>query len=320
MKFILVLSALSHVASAHYFFGKLISNGVATEKYVRKSTRPTAYNPIKFSSNPAADLRDGSTIDGPDARCNQGAFTNAASTEVISVAAGSEVRVQLGVSATMQHPGPGLVYMSRAPDDNVKAYDGSGDWFKIFEEGVCSQSADFTKDAWCTYDRNWLAATIPADTPSGEYLVRFEHIGIHRSHVNQPEHYVSCVQVKVTGGGSGNPSPTVKFPGAYADTDDYANFSIYNGYKAFTMPGPAVWAGGNSGSGTDETDAPASSVTPVPLTSETPVPVASETPVPSSGEGCAARFGQCGGKAFDGANCCATGECKELNQWYSQCI
>lgn len=29
-----------------------------------------------------------------------------------------------------------MVYMSRAPGDDVKAYDGSGDWFKIFEEGV----------------------------------------------------------------------------------------------------------------------------------------------------------------------------------------
>lgn len=306
MKVAIVLSGLAHVASAHYFFDKTVSGGAATDKYVRKSTRPTAYNPIKFSSNPAADIRDGSTIDGPDARCNQGAFKNAGSTEVMTVAAGSEVRVQLGVGATMQHPGPGLVYMSRAPGDNVQAYDGSGDWFKIFEEGVCSQSADFTKNAWCTWDRNWIAATIPADTPSGEYLVRVEHIGIHRSHVNQPEHYVSCVQVKVTGGGSGSPSPTVKFPGAYKSTDEYANFSIYGGHKAFPMPGPAVWGGGGKVGSGNSTNDDADTTNP--------------TTNPSSGEGCAARFGQCGGKAFDGAKCCATGTCKGVNEWYSQCI
>lgn len=73
--------------------------------------------------------------------------------------------------------GPGLVYMSRAPGDNVKTYDGSGDWFKIFEEGVCKSNGDFTNNAWCTWDRNWIAAKIPADTPNGEYLVRVEHIG-----------------------------------------------------------------------------------------------------------------------------------------------
>lgn len=67
--------------------------------------------------------------------------------------------------------------MSRAPGDDVKAYDGSGDWFKIFEEGVCNQGADFTTDAWCTWGRDSISATIPADTPDGEYLIRAEHIG-----------------------------------------------------------------------------------------------------------------------------------------------
>lgn len=58
---------------------------------------------------------------------------------------------------------------------------------------------------------------------------------------------MSCVQVKVTGGGNGTPGPLVKFPGAYKYTDPYVSFSLYNGYKAFPMPGPAVWTGGSSG-------------------------------------------------------------------------
>lgn len=73
--------------------------------------------------------------------------------------------------------GPALYYMSKAPGDDVKSYDGSGDWFKIGETGVCNEGGDFTKDAWCTWDKNQLTATIPTDTPSGEYLLRFEHIG-----------------------------------------------------------------------------------------------------------------------------------------------
>lgn len=67
--------------------------------------------------------------------------------------------------------------MSKAPGDDVKIYDGSGDWFKIGETGVCNEGGDFTKDAWCTWDKNTLTATIPSDIPSGEYLMRFEHIG-----------------------------------------------------------------------------------------------------------------------------------------------
>ena len=41
--------------------------------------------------------------------------------------------------------GPGMVYMSKAPND-VQSYDGSGDWFKIFQEGVCNTGGDFTTE------------------------------------------------------------------------------------------------------------------------------------------------------------------------------
>ncbi|KAJ1332945.1 lytic cellulose monooxygenase (C1-hydroxylating) [Microdochium nivale] len=149
----------------------------------------------------------------------------------------------------MEHPGPILVYMSRAPGDNVKGYRGDGNWFKVKEEGICNNSADLKSTAWCSWAKNYATATIPKNVPSGEYLMRFEHIGVHRSHVNQPEHYVSCVQIKVQGGGSGTPGPMVKFPGAYKASDPYANFSVYNGMKAFPMPGPAVYGGGGSSRG-----------------------------------------------------------------------
>lgn len=107
MKVSIIVASVAQVASAHYFFNTNIINGVTTSanKYIMASTRATAYNPIKFSSNPAADIRDGSYVDGPDIRCNQGAFTNSGKTEVMTVAAGSEVRFKLGVGATMAHPG-----------------------------------------------------------------------------------------------------------------------------------------------------------------------------------------------------------------------
>lgn len=81
------------------------------------------------------------------------------------------------LTLNLPYIGPGLVYLSRAPNNNVKTYDGSGDWFKIYEEGVCNPSADFKSTAWCSTGRNFLAARIPKDTPNGEYLARFEHIG-----------------------------------------------------------------------------------------------------------------------------------------------
>lgn len=101
------LIAAAQVASAHYFFDTNIVDGVAQTpgKYVRGTTRETAYNPIKFSSNPPEDIRDNSHADGEDIRCNQGAFSLAGSTEVLTVSAGSEVRAKLGFGARMEHPG-----------------------------------------------------------------------------------------------------------------------------------------------------------------------------------------------------------------------
>jgi hypothetical protein len=33
------------------------------------------------------------------------------------------------------HPGPGLIYLSRAPNDDLQNYKGDGDWFKIAYAG-----------------------------------------------------------------------------------------------------------------------------------------------------------------------------------------
>ncbi|XP_014553797.1 carbohydrate-binding module family 1 protein [Bipolaris victoriae FI3] len=315
-----LIAAVAQVASAHYFMDKAIVGGTETSsfKYVRQSTRATKYNPIKFSSNPAADIRDNSHADGPDIVCNQGAFSSAGKTDVLTVKAGDEIRLKLAVGAKFQHPGPEMVYMAKAPG-SVKTFDGKdGNWFKIHELGVCD-GGDFTSTAWCDYNRDYIAATIPKDTPSGEYLARFEHIGVHRSHVNQPEHYVSCMQIKVEGGGNGTPGPTVKFPGAYKASDPYANFSIYNGRKAFPMPGPAVWKGGaGTASSGSSPAAPANNAPAAPAaTTLATKPAPAATPAP--GAGCAAQWAQCGGSGFTGAKCCAKGSCKTMNPYYSQC-
>jgi hypothetical protein len=310
----LVIAAVAQVATAHYFFDTNIVNGAPQPafKYVRQSSRQTKYNPIKFSSNPKADIRDGSTADGPDIVCNQGG-AKAGNTQVMTVNAGDEVKFKLAVGAKFQHPGPALVYMSKAPG-SVTSYDGSGDWFKIFQEGLCG--SELKDSNWCTWNRDYVTAKIPKDTPNGEYLVRAEHIGVHRSHVNQPEHYVSCMQVKVQGGGSGKPGPTVKFPGAYKATDAYANFSIYNGNKAFPMPGPAVWSGGAGGSSAAQPTKEAS----VPTTLATVTKPAATAAPAAPATGCAAQWAQCGGIGFSGATCCAANlTCNKVNDYYSQC-
>ncbi|KAH6869286.1 putative endoglucanase [Thelonectria olida] len=266
------LAAMVPFVSAHYFFDVLVIDGQETNsmQYVRSNTRDAKYNPTKWDN-----VRDDMTPDKLDFRCNKGAFTFAGQTETAEVKAGSKLAMKLAVGATMQHPGPALVYMSKAPN-SADTYEGDGEWFKIFEESVCNTAGDFTRDAWCTWDKDRIEFTIPADLPDGEYLIRPEHIGVHGAHVGQAEFYNTCAQVKVTGGGSGVPGPTVRFPGAYKKDDPSFNFSIYGGYKEYPMPGPAVWTSGNSESGSGNS---------TPDTNSTTVP----DEAGSTGPGCSSR-------------------------------
>ncbi|KAG6844376.1 hypothetical protein H0H87_007368 [Tephrocybe sp. NHM501043] len=89
--------------------------------------------------------------------------------------------------------------------------------------------------------------TIPKNTPNGQYLLRGEQIALHvASSTNGAQFYIGCAQINVVGGGSGSPSPTVSFPGAYSATDPGILINIYSlpsGYSGYQAPGPAVWSG-----------------------------------------------------------------------------
>ena len=84
--------------------------------------------------------------------------------------------------------------------------------------------------------------TIPECLPAGEYLLRIQQLGIHNPWpAGVPQFYISCAQVKVTGGGSGTPSPTGKIPGMFHETDPGYTANIYNQLTNYTVPGTAVW-------------------------------------------------------------------------------
>lgn len=86
--------------------------------------------------------------------------------------------------------------------------------------------------------------TIPKSLPSGDYLLRVEHIGLDSAMFPGAEFFVSCAQITVTGGGSGNPGPLVSFPGAYSPTDPGIKYNIWAPFPtSYTLPGPAVWSG-----------------------------------------------------------------------------
>ena len=232
MKFLFSLAALAAAADAHYIFNILIVNGqkIGGEyTYVRRNSN--SYNPA-FPE----------IVESNDLRCNVGAKPGG-NVQTYTVKAGDKIGFKLFNNELIEHPGPGFVYMSKAPNDNVATYDGSGDWFKVYETGLCRGGGN-TDSNWCSYNKDRLEFTIPQKTPPGEYLVRVEHIGLHEGHKNRAQFYMTCAQLKIEGPGGGTPAPLVKIPGIYKKQDPGIAYNKWTSNPApYVMPGPAVWKG-----------------------------------------------------------------------------
>ncbi|KFA47734.1 hypothetical protein S40293_09483 [Stachybotrys chartarum IBT 40293] len=286
MKGPLMLAVLAApLAQCHYIFSQLIVNGQAVGgdyTYMRRNTN-------SYMPSFAADV-----INSPNLRCNEGATTGTAQT--YTVAAGSRIGFKLWYNEFIEHPGPGFVYMSRAPGA-LNSYDGSGDWFKVYESGLCGSNPSVDNN-WCTWQDDRIEFTIPNRIPPGDYLVRVEHIAIHEGHVGRAQFYMECAHLRITGSGGGTPGPLVRIPGLYRTSDPGIAYNKWTSNPApYVMPGPAVWVDNGSSNPTN------------------PTPTNPTNP----GTG-APLYGQCGGQGWTGPTTCAQGTCTVSNQWYSQCL
>ncbi|KAF2275008.1 fungal cellulose binding domain-containing protein [Westerdykella ornata] len=209
--------------SAHYTFPAL--TGTSDWQYVRQT--------LNYQSNgPVTD------VTSQQIRC----YTNGVrGVQTQTVSAGSTVGFK--VSPNIFHEGPLLFYMAKAPSgQDISTWDGSGNvWFKLYEEKPTIQGNQLK---WSSLNKGTVSVTIPRSTPSGDYLLRVEHIALHQaSQTNGAQFYLSCAQIRVTNGGNGNPGPLVSFPGAYKATDPGIKINVYGGVTQYIPPGPAVWSG-----------------------------------------------------------------------------
>jgi len=132
-------------------------------------------------------------------------------------------------------------------------------WFKIAQTGLVTANPTTQTYTWGTDTMNSncgkVTFKIPSCIPSGQYLVRAEVIALHvAGGSGGAQHYASCAQINVTGGGSASPA-TVKLPGAYSlvsfsamaavsasidahpKNDPGILFNIYSSYSSYTVPG-----------------------------------------------------------------------------------
>ncbi|KAE8130702.1 glycosyl hydrolase family 61-domain-containing protein [Aspergillus pseudotamarii] len=248
---LIAVLGVSHTGLGHYVWSALILDGERTAdyKYVRKDQRPPGDENV-----PVTD------IESSDIRCNYGGTSTGTSVDIANVTAGSTVWEHENI----YHPGPIMVYMSKA-DGNVKSYDGSRDWFKIAELGgepecpeanVAGLTSQFLFDPylritkrhshaikWPALGKTEFHFTIPSKTPSGQYLLRIEQVGLHRAQeIRGAEFFISCAHINVIEGGSGHPMPMVEFAGAYDWTDPGLLVNIYD-TSCYALPGPPVWEG-----------------------------------------------------------------------------
>ncbi|KAF2829115.1 hypothetical protein CC86DRAFT_436897 [Ophiobolus disseminans] len=269
------------------FFDRLLVNNTWSQpwEYIRPISpstpvpSPTDYDYITPLTDPSS----------PILRC--GRTTSPYNTNTAIIQAGSTVGFTVNTTVglpipnapqmpwdlypNLYHPGPASAWLSRVPaSSSLDTYAGEGDWFKIHSavrrtpQSVPPTDAYVWKHQWATYQATNWTFSIPASTPSGEYLLRFEHIyPLPVESLQGAQFYVNCAQVRIVGDGRGVPGPVVGIPGVYEfgqkgmcvcgggrewDFADLVYAEIYfyadvgnETYDIgdFVEPAPAVWLG-----------------------------------------------------------------------------
>ncbi|KAJ8132018.1 hypothetical protein O1611_g1607 [Lasiodiplodia mahajangana] len=218
LKTLAVAALAAPTVSGHYIFQSL----------AKGTAKGTPYQYVRHNTNMNSPVTD---LSSKDMRCNVGGATGG-STSTLALNAGDQFTFSL--DQALYHQGPVSLYMSKAPTTAAE-YDGSGDWFKIFDWGPKFGNGQAQWTMTGSY-----SGTIPKCIPNGEYLLRIQSLAIHNPGAT-PQWYISCGQITVSGGGTTLPSPTVKIPGAFKATDPGYTANIYSNFNSYTVPGPSVF-------------------------------------------------------------------------------
>ncbi|KAH7303768.1 fungal cellulose binding domain-containing protein [Stachybotrys elegans] len=222
---------------AHYFFPHLVVNGQVTAEHEYTRKHDNFLNP---------SWEDGAFLNNNDLRCNKGSMNHRTEPKTYRITAGQDVVGFQAYAGTdgLYHPGPVQIYMSKAPGD-VRDYDGSGDWFKVYQLG--HRDGSTADDAWLAWKKRQFTFKMPAEIPAGQYLMRMEQAATHQPYTHR-EFYTQCAHIEVVSNYQGSPSPTFKIPGVYNRDQPFFKYDSWAQPQPTVcpLPGPAMWPNNNN--------------------------------------------------------------------------
>lgn len=162
----------------------------------------------------------------------------------------------------INHDGPLYVHLSKVPDgQDVRTYDGSGDWVKVYTLGL-----EWRKVPWRRDERLWWIPAnggkapsprfkfrIPSQTPAGQYLMRMDLMWptTFQYQADGAQMYPTCAQLNIVNE-SGNSSSSwpkgVKIPEVFKSGMPGTVHSNEMSYrttvdKDYVYPGGPLWDG-----------------------------------------------------------------------------
>ncbi|KAK7975463.1 hypothetical protein PG989_013926 [Apiospora arundinis] len=216
-------------SAAHYLFPHFIINDTVTNEFEHVREHDNGFMP---------SWNDGAILTSNDLRCNKGSENHMSAPTPAQIVAGRDiVGFQTNLGTKIYHPGPVTIHMSLAPSGKVAEYDGSGDWFKVYQLGT-KDPWDGTDQGWLTRDRSQFTFRLPAEIPKGQYLMRIEQMAVHQPY-KAKEFFMQCAHVEVDSQYNGSPpGPTIKLPGGYSKSDPAIQLDSWAKPTYAPMPKP----------------------------------------------------------------------------------
>ncbi|KAL2010277.1 hypothetical protein VTN00DRAFT_6084 [Thermoascus crustaceus] len=240
-----VFLASASLVAGHGFVQNIVIDGKSYGGYI-VNQYPYMSDPPEVVgwSTTATDLGfvDGTGYQGPDIICHRGAKPAALTAQV---AAGGTVKLEWTPWPDSHH-GPVINYLAPCNGDCSTVDKTQLKFFKIAQAGLIDDNSPpgiWASDNLIAANNSWTV-TIPTTTAPGNYVLRHEIIALHSAgNKDGAQNYPQCINLKVTGNGSGNPPAGALGTALYKDTDPGILINIYQKLSSYVIPGPALYTG-----------------------------------------------------------------------------